>query len=102
MEYVDYTIKDGTSRLIKVRAKEEAFNRVIRIRIDIDGKVTWKRRGYTNLTKIMDEIDAAEKVICKVLTETTGLTKEQLGDIPLELADGAMWWGGEVIIGTIE
>ena len=102
MEYVDYTIKDGTSRLIKVRAKEETFARVIRLRIDIDGKVTWKRRGYIKLAEHMDEIDAAEKVICDVLTELTGLTKEQLGDIPLELADGAMWNGGEVTIGTIE
>lgn len=102
MEYVDYTIKDGTSRLIKVRAKEETFNRVIRVRVDIDGKVTWKRRGYTKLAETMDDIDAAEKVICDVLTETTGLTKEQLGEAPLVLADGAMWWGGEVTIGTIE
>ena len=102
MEYVDYTIKDGTSRLIKVRAKEETFNRVIRVRVDIDGKVTWKRRGFSWLAESMGDIDAMEKVICDVLTETTGLTKEQLGEVPLVLADGAMWCGGEVTIGTIE
>lgn len=100
MQEVDYIIKDGTSRLIKVRAKEETFSRIIRIRVDIDGTVTWKRRGYAKLTELMDEIDAAEKVICNVITELTGLTKKQLGDIPLELADGAMWKGGEVTIGT--
>ena len=102
MQEVDYTIKDGTSRLIKVRAKEESFSRVIRVRVDIDGKVTWKRRGFAKLAESMDDIDAMEKVICDVLTETTGLTKEQLGEVPLVLADGAMWCGGEVTIGTIE
>lgn len=102
MQEVDYIIKDGTSRLIKVRAKEETFNRVIRVRVDIDGKVTWKRRGFSCLAESMGDIDATEKVICDMLTETTGLTKEQLGEVPLELADGAMWRGGEVTIGTIK
>lgn len=102
MQEVDYTIKDGTNRLIKVRAKESTFSRIIRIRVDIDGTVTWKQREYTKLIERMDVADAFEKVICDVITETTGLTKEQLGEVPLVLANDAMWWGGEVTIGTIE
>ena len=102
MQDVDYIIKGGRVQLINVRAKEEPFNRVIRLRIDINGIVTWKRRGFAKLAENMGDIDATEKVICDVLTELTGLTKEQLGEIPLTLADGAMWNGGEVTISIIE
>lgn len=102
MQEVDYIIKDGTSRLIKVRAKEEAFNCVIRVCVDIDGKVTWKRRSFLDFARTMTFEKAMEKAICGILTETTGLTKKQLGKAPRVLADGAMWCGGEVTIGTIE
>lgn len=100
MQEVDYIINDGTSRLIKVRAKEDNFRQIIYLRVDIDGCVTWKKRGFAKLTDPIDDIDAMEKVICDMLTETTGLSKELLGEIPLELANSAWWRGGEVVIGT--
>ena len=97
----DYVLKTSSEHFIKVRAKEDNFKQTIHFTITVDDTVVRKSRSYAKLAEKLDDVDAATKVTTDVLVAATGMSAEQLGDIPLLLAEEARWNGGEVTIQTV-
>lgn len=98
MNTPDYTIQHTEALNISVRVKEAYEGGKLYITIKLDDKTIRKTRGFKRLAEELgDEIDAAERVIQEVITECTGISRDDLGEIPLVLADSRNDYNPEAV-----
>ena len=84
----DYTIQHTERLNLSIRVKEAYEGGKLYITIKRDGENMRKTKGFKRLAEELgDEIDACERVIQETITECTGISKPDLGEIPLVLAD---------------
>jgi hypothetical protein len=88
MKTPDYTIQHKERLNLSIRVKEAFEGGRLHITIKLNGETIRKTRGFKKLAEELgDEVDAVERVIQEVVTECTGICKNDLGEIPLVLAD---------------
>ena len=97
----DYIFTTGSEHFIKIRAKEDNFKQTLHFTITVDDTVVRKSRSFAKLAEKMGDVDAATKVTTDVLVAATGISAEQLGEIPLLLAEEAMLNSASVTIQTV-
>jgi hypothetical protein len=97
---IDCTIRCNVDRakLLIVRCKESRFSDHVNIKLDIDGHVINKRKGLAKLRRKLDDVDSLEFTIGEVLQSECGLTRQHLGCLLTELADGALAHEGITLV----